>query len=77
MLAGDVVVKCESSSTADKLASAPAMLTALGIAALIALVIASFLVLRVKSDPMEKEEIRNHLADRKTSKPKTDSTHSG
>lgn len=53
------------------------MLTVLGIAALIALVIASFLVLRVKSDPMENEEIRSHLADRKASNPpREDSTRS-
>ena len=54
------------------------MLTALGIAALIALVIASLLVLRVKSDPMEKKEIRNHFADRKASNPpQNDSNHPG
>jgi hypothetical protein len=54
------------------------MLTALGIAALLALVIASFLVLRVKSDPMEKEEIRNHLAEGKASSPpQKDSTRPG
>jgi hypothetical protein len=41
------------------------MLTILGIAALLALLIASLLVLRVKSDPMEKEDIREYLAESK------------
>ena len=54
------------------------MLTELGIAALIALVIASFLVLRVKSDPMENDEIRGHLAESKVSNPpRKDSASSG
>ena len=51
------------------------MLTALGIAALIALVVASFMVLRVKSDPLEKEEIRNHLAESKASNQSQDDSH--
>ena len=42
------------------------MLTILGIAALIALLIASLLVLRVKSDPMEKEAVRQYLAESKS-----------
>ncbi len=37
----------------------------LGTIALIALVILSFLVLRVKSDPLEKESIRDTLAEAK------------
>jgi hypothetical protein len=41
------------------------MLTFLGIAALIALLITSLLVLRVKSDPMEKESVRDYLAESK------------
>ena len=41
------------------------MLTILGILALIGLVIASFMVLRVKSDPMEKEAVRRYLAESK------------
>ena len=41
------------------------MLTILGIAALIALFVASLLVLRVKSDPMEKESVREYLAESK------------
>jgi hypothetical protein len=46
------------------------MLTILGIAALIVLVIASLLVLRVKNDPMEKEVVRQYLAEsRSESKP--------
>jgi len=54
------------------------MLTALGITALLALVIASFLVLRVKSDPTEKDEIRNHIADHKASdQSQKDSTRPG
>ena len=39
----------------------------LGTIALIALVILSILVLRVKSDPMEKASIRNTLAGKKES----------
>jgi hypothetical protein len=42
------------------------MLTILGIAALIALLIASLLVLRVKSDPTEKEAVREYLAESKS-----------
>jgi hypothetical protein len=49
------------------------MLTILGIAALIALLVASLLVLRVKSDPMEKEDVRRYLADRKAANPPQDS----
>jgi hypothetical protein len=41
------------------------MLTILGILALIALMIASLMVLRVKSDPMEKEDVRRYLAESK------------
>ena len=54
------------------------MLTAIGILALIALLIASLMVLRVKSDPMEKESVRQYLAE-STSETKptpTDSTPS-
>ena len=42
------------------------MLTILGISALLALLIASLLVLRVKSDPLEKEDIREYLAESKS-----------
>jgi hypothetical protein len=42
------------------------MLTILGIAALIALLIASLLVLRVKSDPLDKETVREYLAESKS-----------
>lgn len=45
------------------------MLTILGIAALIALLIASLLVLRIKSDPTEKEAVREYLAESKSSPP--------
>jgi hypothetical protein len=37
----------------------------LGIIALIVLVIAGLMVLRVKSDPMEKESVRKFLSDEK------------
>jgi hypothetical protein len=40
-------------------------MTILGIVALIILVVAGFLVLRVKSDPMEKESVQEFLADSK------------
>jgi len=40
----------------------------LGTIALIALVILSFMVLRVKSDPLEKESIRDTLAEAKGKK---------
>jgi hypothetical protein len=42
-------------------------MTILGTIALIALVILSVTVLRVKSDPMEKKSIRKYLADSKRS----------
>ena len=42
-------------------------MTILGTIALIALVILSVMVLRVKSDPMEKKSIRKYLADSKNS----------
>jgi hypothetical protein len=38
-------------------------MTVLGIIALIVLVIAGLMVLRVKSDPMEKESVREFLSD--------------
>jgi len=38
-------------------------MTLLGIVALIVLVIAGLMVLRVKSDPMENESVRDYLAD--------------
>jgi hypothetical protein len=45
-------------------------MTIVGTIALIALVILSIMVLRVKSDPMEKKSIRKYLADSKhTDKP--------
>ena len=40
-------------------------MTFLGIIALIVLVIAGLMVLRVKSDPMEKESVREFLSDGK------------
>ena len=40
-------------------------MTILGAGALIALVILGVMVLRVKSDPMEKESVRKYLADAK------------
>jgi len=40
-------------------------MTLLGIVALIVLVIAGLMVLRVKSDPMENESVRDYLADAK------------
>jgi hypothetical protein len=51
------------------------MLTILGVSALIALLIASLLVLRVKGDPMEKEDVRQYLAESKSTSapPATDS----
>ena len=42
-------------------------MTILGTLALIALVILSILVLRVKSDPMENKSVRKYLADYKHS----------
>jgi len=42
-------------------------MTLLGIIALIVLVIAGLLVLRVNSDPMEKESVREFLSDRNNS----------
>jgi len=42
-------------------------MTILGTIALIALVILSVMVLRVKSDPMEKKSIRKYLGDSKHS----------
>jgi hypothetical protein len=39
-------------------------MTILGIAALIVLVIAGLLVLRIKSDPMEKDSVREFLSDK-------------
>lgn len=50
------------------------MLTILGIVALIALVIASLLVLRVKSDPMEKEDVREYLAESKSAQTRKSAT---
>jgi len=44
-------------------------MTVLGIIALIVLVIAGLIVLRVKSDPMEKDSVREFLSD---GKPKQD-----
>jgi hypothetical protein len=44
-------------------------MTLLGIVALIILVVAGILVLRVKSDPMEKESVREFLADSKGTTP--------
>jgi hypothetical protein len=46
-------------------------MTILGIIALIVLVIAGLMVLRIKSDPMEKESIREFLSD---GKPKQDAS---
>jgi hypothetical protein len=43
-------------------------MTILGTIALIALVILSILVLRVKSDPMENESVKKYLADPKRAK---------
>ncbi len=40
-------------------------MTILGIIALIVLVIASLMVLRVKSDPMEKESVQEYLSEGK------------
>jgi hypothetical protein len=40
-------------------------MTILGIIALIVLVIAGIMVLRVKSDPLEKESVREFLSDSK------------
>ena len=55
-------------------------MTILGTIALIALVILSIMVLRVKSDPMENESVRKYLADPKRAKSadaqSTDSTTS-
>ena len=47
-------------------------MTLLGIIALIVLVIAALMVLRVKSDPMEKESVRRHLSASKASEPSTE-----
>ena len=47
------------------------VMTILGIIALIVLVIAGLMVLRIKSDPMEKESIREFLSD---GKPKQDAS---
>ena len=44
-------------------------MTLIGIIALIVLVVAGIMVLRVKSDPMEKESVREFLSD---AKPKQD-----
>jgi len=44
-------------------------MTLLGIVALIVLVIAGLMVLRVKSDPMENESIRKDLADLRRTPP--------
>jgi hypothetical protein len=46
-------------------------MTILGIIALIVLVIAGLMVLRIKSDPMEKESVREYLSD---SKPKPEAS---
>ena len=48
-------------------------MTMLGTVALIVLVILSIMVLRVKSDPMEKQSIRDTLADAKGEKNGTSS----
>lgn len=42
-------------------------MTVLGIIALIILVIAGLMVLRVKSDPMEKESVRDFLSEKNKS----------
>ena len=41
-------------------------MTILGISAIIAVVVLGLIVLRVKSDPMEKESVRKILSDAKT-----------
>ena len=40
-------------------------MTAVGVVALIVLVVLGVLVLRIKSDPLEKESVRQYLADAK------------
>jgi hypothetical protein len=42
-------------------------MTVVGVVALIVLVVLGILVLRVKSDPLEKESVRQYLADAKAS----------
>jgi hypothetical protein len=49
-------------------------MTLLGIVALIVLVIAGLMVLRVKSDPMENESVRDYLADAKQADRKSSSS---
>lgn len=51
-------------------------MTILGILAIIAVVVLGLIVLRVKSDPMEKESVRKILADAKSS-PHAGSSASG
>jgi hypothetical protein len=49
-------------------------MTLLGIVALIVLIIAGLMVLRVKSDPMENESVRDYLADAKHADTKSSSS---